>query len=300
MESLLGQHTDAFAINGSGLEERLERGELLTFHPGPFALPEGKDLAFLFNQRLHSSKKNISFNPETDDLTGFAYHSDEQEDRLALIMRTFALHARNWLSSVLPRYALDWQLDRASFRPEEEATRKLRLHARNDLLHIDAFPSRPTRGRRILRLYVNIHPTDPRIWVTSDTFEKLLARYGADVGLPNLFSRGWARRFGQGLLSIFQPGSGQRTPYDRFMLRFHHFLKSNEHFQERAPKRFWTFAPATAWLAFTDALGHADLRGRFALEHSFFVAPQSLALPALAPAALLERACGMPVLPKAA
>ncbi len=168
------------------------------------------------------------------------------------------------------------------------------------MLHIDAFPSRPTEGYRILRLYVNIHPTDPRVWVTSETFDKLLAQYGGAVGLPNLFSEGWAWRFGQGLLSIFQPGSSRRTVYDHFMLRFHHFLKASDHLQERSPKRFWHFPPGSAWLAFTDSLSHGDLRGRYALEHSFFIAPQSLALPELAPAALLERACGVPVLPRAA
>ena len=300
METLLFPQTNIAENLGGSLEERLERGELVTFSPCPFALPVGEERRFLFNQRLHSSKKNITYGPETDSVTGFAYQSDEQEDRLTSIMKTFALKAQDWLKKTLPSYARAWRLDRASFRPEEEATRKLRLTARNDLLHIDAFPSRPTQGHRILRLYVNIHPTEPRVWVTSDTFDKLLARYSARIGLPNMFTEGWAWRFGQGLLNVFQPGSSERTIYDRFMLRFHHFLKTNDHFQERSPKRFWHFAPGTAWLAFTDSLSHADLRGRFALEHSFFIDPQSLALPDLAPAALLERACGMPVLQRAA
>jgi hypothetical protein len=289
-----------FGNSGGSLAERLERGELVTFAPCPIALPGGEERDFLLSQQLHSSRKNISFNPETEIVTGFAYHSDEQEDRLTAVMKTFSLDAQTWLHNLLPRYTRGLQPDRASFRPEEEATRKQRLTARNDLLHIDAFPSRPTQGSRILRLFVNIHPTEPRVWVTSDKFDKLLARYGSDVGLPNVFTEGWAWRFGQGLLNIFQPGGNQRSVYDRFMLRFHHFLKTNDHFQERAPKRFWHFGPNTAWLAFTDALSYADLRGRFALEHSFFVAPQALALPELAPAALLERACGAPVLPKAA
>src|SRR5438270_3183863 len=88
------------------------------------------------------------------------------------------------LSSVLPVYAHNWSLDRVSYRPEEEATRRLRQKARNDLLHVDAFPSRPTNGQRILRLFVNVNPVDPRIWVTSDPFAKLLERYGAKAGLP--------------------------------------------------------------------------------------------------------------------
>jgi hypothetical protein len=300
MDARLASFVNAFSNNGDNLEERLERGELITFAPCPIALPEGPERDFLFAQQLHSAKKNISYNPETEFVTGFAYHADEQEDRLTAIMKAFSSNVQDWLGKLLPRYARGLKPDRASYRPEEEATRKLRLTARNDLLHIDAFPSRPARGWRILRLFINIHAAEARVWVTSHTFDKLLAEYGAQAGLPNVFTEGWAWRFGQGLLSIFQPGGHQRSVYDRFMLRFHHFLKTNDRFQERAPKRFWHFGPNTAWLAFTDGLSYADLRGRFALEHSFFVAPHVLALPELAPAALLERACGAPVLPKAA
>lgn len=288
------------ALAANDLAERLERGELVTFSPCPFGLPENDDRTFLLEQRLNSAKKNISYDPELSAVSGFQHRTGDQATRLANVMKTFADECQRWLGSILPRYARAWRLDRASFRPEEEATRKLRVTARNDLLHVDAFPSRPTLGSRILRLYVNINPSEPRVWVTSDTFDKLLTRYGSEVGLPNLFNEGWAWRFGQGLLSIFQPGSNQRTVYDRFMLRFHHFLKTSDHFQDRAPKRFWHFGPGTAWLAFTDSLSHGELRGRFALEHSFFVPPRALALLELAPAAILERACGMPVLPRAA
>ena len=298
MDSLL--HPETQASTDSPLQERLERGELLVFAPCPFGLPEGDDRSFLHQQQLQSSKKNISFNPEAKTVAGHKHHSDQQTARLTRLLGSFAARAQAWLGQLFPAYARSWRLDRVSFRPEEEATRRLRLTARNDLLHIDAFPSRPTQGHRILRLYANIHPTDPRVWATSDTFDILLARYGAQVGLPNLMSEGWASRLSLGLLSIFQPGSAQRTPFDQFMLRFHHFLKTSDHFQDRAPRRFWHFAPGSAWLAFTDSLSHADLRGRFALEHSFFIPPSALAHPELAPAAILERVCFTPVLPRAA
>src|SRR5579872_1017775 len=174
------------------LAERLERGELITFDPCPFLLPATAERAFLFEQQLHSAKKNISYNPATERVTGFAYRSDAQEDRLTAIMKAFSGEVVAWLEKTLPRYAASGRPDRASFRPEEEATRKLRLMARNDLLHIDAFPSRPSLGYRILRIYVNIHPTDPRVWSTAETFAKLLAQHGHAVGLPNLLSEGWA------------------------------------------------------------------------------------------------------------
>ena len=94
-----------------------------------------------------------------------------------------------------------------SFRPVEEATRRLRLTARNDLLHVDAFPSRPTQGWRILRVFANVNSSEPRVWVTSDPFPKLLERYGAEVGLP-VRERPWASLLGGGMLGLFRPGAG--------------------------------------------------------------------------------------------
>jgi hypothetical protein len=136
---------------------------------------------------------------------------------------------------------------------------------------------------------VNINPTDERVWATSDSFAKVLEKFGATVGLPTRDSNTWVRRLGQGLLGLFQPNVLERTEYDEFMLRLHHFLKTCDDFQERAARRLWHFPPGTAWLLFSDAISHAELRGQHALEHSFFVAPETLALPAESPAALLDR-----------
>jgi hypothetical protein len=283
------------------LAQRLERGEILTFSPCPFQLPSGADHAFLLAQRPGGSgHKDISLNPGRNTVSGFVQESPAQAERLCRILRTFAGSAGGWLAALLPRYAASWQMDRVTFRPEEEAIRKLRLTARNDLLHFDAFPSRPTRGRRILRLFVNIHPSDSRVWATGDSFARVLEKYGAKVGFPGPADDGLARRLGRGLLSLFQPGAAERTPYDTFMLRLHHFVKTCDEFQERAPRRLWRFPAGSAWLVFTDATSRAELRGQYALEHSFFIAPEALVLPEESPAALLEKACGAPILPQAA
>src|SRR5207253_11238005 len=121
-------------------------------------------------------------NPDSHTVSGHLYHGAEQADRLRKVLGDFSLETCRWLTTLLPSYAQAWQPDRASLRPEEEATRKLRLTARNDLLHFDAFPSRPTRGHRILRCYVNINPADDRVWMTSETFAKVLAKYGREAG----------------------------------------------------------------------------------------------------------------------
>src|SRR5262249_18069350 len=171
--------------------------------------------------------KNISYDPYSGKAAGFAFQSPAQALRLRDLLEAFSQTATAWLIATLPRYAAGWQLDRVSFRPEEEATRKLRVTARNDLLHIDAFPSRPTNGYRILRLFANVNLTEPRVWVTSDPFPKLLARYGREVGLPSEGPQ-WFHRLGQSMIGLFRPRRSRRSVYDAFMLRFHNYLKTNQ------------------------------------------------------------------------
>jgi hypothetical protein len=293
--------TVATSAEETALAERLERGEVEHYPVCPFPLPEGDDRRFLLEQRLGSrAHKNISYDPRRDKSSGYLYQGPARAHRLHNLLADFSRVATRWLSNALPRYASGWRLDMVSYRPEEEATRKLRQKARNDLLHVDAFPSRPTNGDRILRLFVNINPTDPRIWITSDPFARLLERYGKAVGLPAPQAFGLKDWWQRGVVGIFQPGRKRRSPYDDFMLRLHDFMKANDDFQERCFKRYWNFAPGAMWLAITDTASHAVLRGRFALEHSYFLSPATLTLPAESPAALLERACGVSVLNRAA
>jgi hypothetical protein len=280
---------------------RLERGEVVFFPKCPFPVPEGEGHRFLLDQQLASrAHKNIGYNPETGKASGFLRRSPVQSQRLHDLFAAFSHSATAWLAAVLPRYALGWRLDRISYRPEEEATRKLRLMARNDLLHVDAFPSRPTGDWRILRLFVNVNPSEPRVWITADTFPTLLERFGKDVGLPGNGGGRLLRRWKEVFLGMLQPNRRRRSDYDAFMLRLHNFLKANGDYQEHARKRVWEFPPGSAWMVITDTASHAALRGRFALEHSYFLAPWTLALPDESPPALLRRACGIERLARAA
>ncbi len=293
---------EANAIASKGLgspAERLERGEVLYYPSAPFALPQGDDLEFLLRQELGSlAHKNISYNPANGKVNGFVRREAGQEARLQAIFAHFSTAATDWLSSLLP-YREGWQLDRASFRPQEEATRRLRPKARNDLLHVDAFPGRPSRGNRILRVFANINPREPRIWVTSDPFAKLLKRYGEEAGLPGRAGSRWLSQLGRSIMGLLRPRVGRRSDYDLFMLRFHDYLKLNEDFQEKGPKYLHTFPPGSAWLAMTDTCSHSVLRGRYALEHSYFIAPAVLALPDESPPVLLRNASSSVSVPSA-
>jgi 3-deoxy-D-manno-oct-2-ulosonic acid (Kdo) hydroxylase len=283
------------------MAQRLERGEVVFFPRAPFPLPTGEDHAFLLQQQLGGAvHKNISYDPATGRAGGFARSSSVDADRLRELFASFSQTTTDWLSRTLPQYSAGWQLDRISYRPEEEATRRLRHLARNDLLHVDAFPGRPSQGRRILRVFANVNPTEPRIWVTSSPFAALLEQYGEAAGLPGRNGADWLGHLREGVVRLFRPGQAPRSAYDSFMLCFHDYLKQNEEFQERGPKRLWTFPPGSAWVAVTDTCSHSVLRGRYALEHSYFVAPHVLALPDESPPVLLTKACLRQVARKAA
>lgn len=270
--------------------ERLESGEILVFADCPFPLPTPEERQFLFRQRVLSRfHKNITYNPANGRVAGFDRQPAQAVQLLQSTLARFSRCACCWLAEFLPQYAAAWRPDRASYRPEEEALRKLRPTARNDLLHLDAFPTRPSHGDRLLRLYVNLHASEPRVWATSDPFATLLERFGPHVGLPPAASS-WPRR----LVQLFRPDADGRS-YDQFMLKLHHFLKRNDDFQERSAKKLWHFPSGSAWLLFTDGLSYAELRGQHALEHSFFVPARALTLPERAPAALLDKACGRAV-----
>jgi len=207
------------------VEHRLERGDIVTFAPCPFTLPTGDDRAFLMQQRLHgSTHKNISYNPRQrqrirprSTFAGAVAASGPSAAGLFPSCLRLAVGMSPPLCTCLaarPRHLALRGGSHAQAAPDRNATTSCTSNA---------FPSRPTRGHRILRLYVNINPTDDRVWATSDTFAKVIEKYGDRVGSPAQRSATWAWRLGQGFLSLFQPSAPGRTEYDEFMLRLHHF-----------------------------------------------------------------------------
>ena len=276
---------------------RLEEGNILYFEEAPFGLPPD-DVRFLLGQRQSEAgyHKNIAYRPLSDRLTGHGELSSRDKGRLHDVMQRFSQRAVEFTQQLLSPYAGSLVVDFASFRPQQEAGRQLRQRARNDLLHVDSFPTRPSHGNRILRVFTNINPTEPRVWVTADTFDRLAERFAGTSGMP--LPRSVASGPKKLLVKLAQAArlrSLARPPYDDWMLRFHHFLKAHEEFQNTCSRSRWEFPPRSAWLVFTDMVSHAVLSGRFALEQTFIVAKNALVLPEMAPARVLERIAGRPV-----
>jgi len=270
---------------------QLEAGNILLCLDTPFAL-DNADLAALQRcESVRTLRKNITYDPARDRLTGAGRRAGRQRERLRSIMRRYSQHTTAWLGVTLLPYARSWHVDLASLRPIEEEQRRLPYLQRNDLLHIDAFPSRPTNGARILRVFTNVHPTRPRRWATAGSFESFLEHYSAAAGFPLLRRTDprWhrLRRAARALGFV----AASRSAYDSFMLRLHDFLKRNDEFQA-CPNQVHAFPPHSSWVVFTDAVAHAALSGQFALEQTFIVPRSVLVAPELAPVSILERFYG--------
>jgi len=244
-------------------------------------------------QSAAGSHKNIAYRPLSDRLTGYAEQRASDKERLHAIMRRYSKRVVEFTQQLLSPYAGSLKVDFASFRPQQEAGRQIRQRARNDLLHVDSFPTRPSNGNRILRVFTNINPTEPRVWLTSETFEELAPRFAGAGGMPP--PRPVASGPRKVLIELARAArlhSLARSPYDNWMLSFHHFLKANQEFQEKCARRQWEFPPQTTWLVFTDMVSHAVLSGQFALEQTFIVSKNVLVLPEKAPVRILERIAG--------
>jgi 3-deoxy-D-manno-oct-2-ulosonic acid (Kdo) hydroxylase len=282
--------------------EELEEGNILFFSKYPFEFPQ-EELDFLLSQKQTGAenRKNIAYKPQANKMTNFVRSSPEQEERLLQIMRLFSQRTARFLSRLLTPYSEKWRLDYASFRPFEEESRSLRTRARNDLLHVDAFPTRPLHGSRILRFFININPKESRLWTTSLPFDQLALTFGGKQhGVP--FPKGVSATLGQKILTLSKKGAQKlglpivlRSPYDTFMLQFHHFLKENNTFQQSCHKDFWEFPPQSCWAVFTDKVSHAATAGQYALEQTLIIPTSALVQPAKAPVAVLERLASKPM-----
>jgi hypothetical protein len=277
--------------------KELESGNILYFPKIPFDFPQD-EIAFLLKQKQGKAKgrKNIAYKPQADRITNHDATNPESERRLKEILCNYSQRAAAFLSELLTPYSKEWKIDYTSFRPFQERGRKLRLRARNDLLHVDAFPTRPLHGDRILRFFTNINPDMSRDWITSDPFSSLAEKFGGkDVPFPKSVGYSLYDRIERKMKMMLRSSGIKvplRSPYDTFMLKLHNFLKENQDFQKNCRKDYWEFPPNCCWAVFTDQVSHAAMSGQYALEQTFLVPISALLYPEHSPLRLLERLSG--------
>jgi len=277
----------------------LERGDILFFPDGGFTIPANIRTALMgATQDARSFHKNIAYKPGPDKVTGLVDRAEVETVHPA--MREYSRCAVEFMTRILPDYGGAWKVDYASFRSIEEQGRNLPLTKRNDLLHVDSFPTRPVFGDMILRCFTNVNPEQSREWLTSDPFARLAKEQAVNAGLQSYVNaagsglhhlrRGATRALHKAGIPVVD-----RSPYDAFMLHFHDWLKQNKEYQDNCRKYTFSLPPGSTWLVFTDLVPHAVLSGRLALEQTVIVSRNTLRTREAAPASILEKIAGRPL-----
>ncbi len=263
--------------------DALEAGRVLMLAQLPFRI--APDELFLLAPRIMGSeRKNISLDPVAGTVSNTALDGEEKAKLIAM-MRRFGDAAEQMLRDLLPGYAATLQRARTSFRPAEIAGREYSPRHDDRLLHVDAFPSRPMRGHRILRLFCNVALDGaPRAWRVGEPFPDFARQFLPRTGgaLPG---SAW-------LLEQLGITKGRRSEYDRIMLRLHDTGKLDAAYQSGAPKADVAFPAGTTWLCFTDQVLHAALAGHCALEQTFHLPIVAMAHPERSPLRVLEQLAG--------
>ncbi len=245
------------------------------------------DEARFLNVRWSDGKaKNISFDGASiRGATGPA----QDLAALARMIGRFAADATALVTALLPRYAPWLARARTSYRPHGAAGRALSWRKDDTRLHVDAFPSRPMCGQRILRVFCNVNPFgQDRVWRVGEPFEAMARRL-----LPKLrpMIPGEAA-----CLSALHVTRGRRSEYDHMMLGLHDCAKSDLDYQRNSPQREVRFAPGTTWICYSDQVMHAAAAGQYMLEQTVQLPPDALYEPRSSPLAILERISGRPLL----
>ena len=266
-------------------ERALEAGKIVYAPRLRFELSESEQ-RFLSPQYLNGKSKNISFNPATEALGGTSCEGADRQE-LAAMLRRFFSHAAGLVRALCPRYQEGLKPGLASFRPAEIAGRASSWRKDDTRLHIDAFPSRPNQGKRILRLFTNVNPAAARIWRAGEPFDDAAKRFLPAVRPPMPGSL-W-------LLKHLHITKGERSLYDHFMLGIHDAMKADQRYQAEVPQLEIAFPAGTTWACFTDAVSHAAMSGQHAFEQTFYLPVEAMRDPSRAPLRVLEAQLGRPL-----
>ncbi|MFZ5790409.1 MAG: Kdo hydroxylase family protein [Pseudomonadota bacterium] len=262
--------------------EALEGGRILCFPKLRFAMTpeEARFLAAGWS----GAAKNISYETANDTLKGTAATGDHAAALRRLMIR-YAQAAQALLEAVIPAYRGHLALARTSFRPVEVAGRQRSPRQDDTRLHVDAFPSRPTGGRRILRVFSNVDAEGrPRHWRVGGPFETVARRFFASLPAP------WPGS--AAALAAIGLTKGRRAAYDHYMLRLHDAMKLDAAYQAREGTEAIAFPAGTSWIVFTDQVPHAAVAGCNALEQTFHLEPMHMKHPERSPLRVLEDLAG--------
>jgi hypothetical protein len=262
----------------------LESGRVLLFPAMPFALDD--DEQALVRQAAAEAVdgkggKNVSYDPATAECKSGPL-SEPLAAQLAPTLARFSEMAARLVLGLSPGYAAGLTPGRTSFRPSSVEGRETSWRKDDTRLHVDSFPSKPVRGRRILRVFSNVDPMgEARRWRLGEPFETHAQRF-----LPRLPKPSPARAW---MLSKLGVTRGVQSGYDQLMLALHDAAKQDAAYQAGPDAELQDFPAGSSWIVYTDQTPHAALAGRCAFEQTFYLDPEVMADPATTPLAVLQR-----------
>lgn len=255
----------------------VEQGNVLVLPRASFPL-KPDERRFLSPVWSDGRAKNISF--DGVGLKGAKGSATDLTELAAMVAR-FAASATGLIAALFPRYEPYLARARTSFRPLAAVGRDVSWRKDDSRLHIDAFPSRPNGGGRILRVFTNLNPDAARVWRVGEPFEAVARRFLPAIRdpLPGASS----------FLATLGVTKGRRSLYDHLMLNLHDHAKADLAYQRECAQEVVRFAPGTTWICYSDQVMHAAVEGQYMLEQTVLLPLEALYEPASSPLAILER-----------
>ncbi len=259
--------------------ETLESGGVLFLPNLNFELSENEKL-FLKPNAFSLNTKSVKYSPKEQKIWGIKDATLEID--LKNLINRYTNFATNLVKNLIPFYANSIEIGNASLRTEEAEGRKQSKRQDDTRLHIDAFPSRPTHGKRLLRVFANINTEGkPRVWQVGESFDGVIEKFLPQIAKPMPFS---AR-----LMKVIKITKSLRTKYDHYMLNLHDEMKLSEAYQKNVIKQTIAFNSGAVWVCFSDKTSHAVLSGRGLLEQTIYLSPEKMLNPSQSPLAILEK-----------
>lgn len=269
------------------VENLIEGGQVLHFPRMPFVLEPG-EARFLDTRWSDGKAKNISLrgigDPNIEALRGATGNPEDLAALRAMIAR-YRDHATSLVDRLFPHYRGHLKRGNTSLRPFRVEDRETSWRKDDTRLHVDAFPSNPTRGLRLLRVFTNLNlDGKPRVWRVGEPFEPFARAFVPRVPRP-LPGSAW-------LLAALHITKARRSEYDHYMLGLHDAGKADLDYQRDSPQRTVDLMPGTTWVVYSDQVQHAVMSGQYMMEQTFYLEPGAEKRPETAPRAVLERLLG--------
>jgi len=271
---------DADAEQYPSVVSQLEKGKVIFLPNLAFEL-SAEEKTLLDPVWVDPKRKNISYQPEKGRLTGVA--ATAQQPAVKKLLQRHYQSCRQLISAIMPEYGTVLHTPTNSLRLHPVTRWKENTSWRKDdsRLHVDAFPSRPNYGERILRIFTNINPNgENRVWRVGESFHSLATQF-----LPRLKNFSPLSSWVQNTVGITK---SYRSHYDHLMLQMHDAMKADMDYQKNGQQVHVEFPPGSSWICFSDQTPHAAMGGQFMLEQTFLLPVDKMQAPEHSPLKVLE------------